>query len=107
MPESTLCYRMNSRISKTDFQPTVQNLTEIEKDVIVQYILDLDLQEFPPSIKDVCVIADHILILQSTQCVGKLWPNCFIQQQEELHMCFSCAYNFQQALCKDPELIHT
>jgi hypothetical protein len=43
MPESTLCHRMNSRTSKSDFQPAVQNLTEIEKNIIVQYILDLDL----------------------------------------------------------------
>jgi hypothetical protein len=72
MPESTLCHRMNSRTSKTDFQPAVQNLTEIEEDVIVQYILDLDLQGFLPSIEDVCVIADHILMSQGTQHVRKL-----------------------------------
>ena len=79
VPELTLRYRINGRILKTDFRPAVQNLTEIEEDVIVQYILNLDLQGFLPLIKDIYVIVNYILMLQSMQYVRKLWPNCIIQ----------------------------
>ena len=79
VPESTLRHRINGRTPKADSRPATQNLAEIEEDVIVQYILDLDLRGFPPSIEDVRAMADYILASRGARRVGKLWPNRFIE----------------------------
>jgi hypothetical protein len=70
---------MNGRPTVLEYRPVAQSLTETEEDVIVQYILDLDSRGFPPSIKDVREMADHILASRGTQRVGKQWPYRFIQ----------------------------
>lgn len=105
VPESTLRDRMNGRTPKADSRPATQNLAEIEEDVIVQYILDLDSRGFPPSIEDVRAMADYILASRGARRVGKLWSNRFIKRREELRTRFSRAYDFQRALCEDPQLV--
>jgi hypothetical protein len=104
--ESTLRNRMNGRPTVMEYRPVARVLTEIEEDVIVQYILDLDSRGFPPLIEDVREMADHILASRGTQRVGKQWPYRFIQRREELRTRFSRAYDFQRALCEDPELMN-
>jgi hypothetical protein len=37
--------------------------------------------------------------------VGKGWPNKFIKRHNKLETKFSHKYNYQQALCEDPEVI--
>ena len=66
IPESTIHDRMNSRPAAQEYRPVAQNLTEIEKEVVVQYILNLDSRGFPPSIDSVRAMADHILASQNT-----------------------------------------
>ena len=107
VPEATIRHRINGRTSRTDYRPAAQLLTEIEEEVVVQYILDLDSRGFPPSIEDVREMADHILASRGMQRVGKQWPNRFIQRREELRTRFSRVYDFQRALCEDPELINS
>lgn len=47
VPEATLRHRMNGRIAFDHRRPGLQNLTELEEEVIVQYVLDLDSRGFP------------------------------------------------------------
>ncbi|KFY28445.1 hypothetical protein V491_00458 [Pseudogymnoascus sp. VKM F-3775] len=106
VPESTLRARMNGVTPKADSRPVSQSLTEIEEDVVVQYILDLDSRGFPPLIGDVEAMVNSILASQGARCVGKQWPYRFIQRRTELKTRFSRAYDFQRALCEDPTVIN-
>jgi hypothetical protein len=62
VPESTIRDRMNGRSAAQEYRPVAQNLTEIEEEVVFQYIINLDSRGFPPSIDSVCAMADHILV---------------------------------------------
>ena len=104
-PYTTLADRMKGRTPKTDYRPVARSLTEIEEDVIVQHILDLDSRGFPPAIEGVREMADYILASRGAPRVGKQWPYRFIKRRDELRTRFSRAYDFQRALCEDPELI--
>ena len=79
VPETTLRNRMKGRTSITEYRPATHALTEIEEEVVVQYILSLDLRGFPPLIGDVAAIANNILTSRGTCHVGKQWPYRFIQ----------------------------
>lgn len=73
--------------------------------MIVQYILDLDTRGFAPRLAGVEDIANHILDSRGAQRVGKLWAHRFVQRRPELKTRFNRVYDFQRALCEDPELI--
>ena len=51
-------------------------------------------------------MADHILGVRVNRRVGKNWPNRFIQRRKELRMRFSRTYDFQRALCEDPDALN-
>ena len=53
---------------------------------------------FMSSIEGVWEMADHTLATWGMQHVRKLWPNCFIQQWEELCTQFSHTYDFSKPL---------
>ncbi len=84
VPETTLRDRMSGATPITNRRPVAQVLTALEKEAVVQYILDLDARGFSPSLEDVRVMADRILASRGTRRVGKQWPYRFIQRREEL-----------------------
>jgi len=49
VPKSTLYSRRAGVNSRHNYQPKLKKLTKLEEEVIVRYILDLDLQGFTPS----------------------------------------------------------
>jgi helix-turn-helix, Psq domain len=53
IPHSTLAYRMTGRTPCNEIKANCHKLTEIEEEVIVQYILDLDSRGFTPRLADV------------------------------------------------------
>ena len=106
VPKTTLQDRMNGRTTIAERRPAVQLLTEIEEEVIVQYILDLDARGFPPRVEDIKDMADHILVTRGSRCTGKQWAYRFVQRRKELKTRFSRAYDFQRALCEDPDVIN-
>ncbi len=53
VPESTLRTRMNGATALAERRPAIQLLTEIEEEVVVQYILDLDSRGFPPWVENI------------------------------------------------------
>jgi hypothetical protein len=50
-------------------------------------------------------IANYILESRGGKRVGKLWAHRFVQRQPALKTRFNRVYDFQRALCEDPELI--
>ena len=104
VPEATVRFRMSGRTTMANRHPKAQNLTAIKKDVIIEYILHLDARGYPPLIGDVAAMANHILCSRNMRLVGKQWPYRFVRR-EELKTRFSRAYDFQRALCEDPDAI--
>jgi len=69
--ETTLRDKMNDVILKNDSRLSVQLLIKIKKDVIIQYILDLDSREFSLLINDVRELINYILESRDSRRVGK------------------------------------
>ena len=64
---------MASRTPIHDYWPIATKLTELEEEVIVQYILDLDKRGFGPQLASVEDIANYLLESQGGKHIGKLW----------------------------------
>ena len=105
VPESTLRDRMGGRPPRSDTRANGLNLTELEEGVIVNYILDRDSRGFPPRQADVEDMANYLRKCRKAKPVGKLWAHRFVQRRPELKTRFNRVYDFQRALCEDPELI--
>ena len=105
VPRSTLRDRINGRSNQMETRANSHNITELEEEVIVLYILDMDSRGFPPKLKNVEDIANHILESRGAKRVGKLWVHRFVKRRIELKTRFSRVYDFQRALCEDPKLI--
>jgi hypothetical protein len=103
--QTTLRARMTGRLSRCDYRPVAQNLTDLEEILLLRYILDKDERGFPPRLADVEDMANLILESRGSQRVGKLWAHRFVQRRPELKTRFNRVYDFQRALCEDPELI--
>ncbi|ERF69808.1 hypothetical protein EPUS_09464 [Endocarpon pusillum Z07020] len=82
------------------------NLTLTKEETLVRHILDLDSRGFPPRINDVRDMADLLCKTRYAKPVGKQWPYNFVQHRPELKTRFSHAYDFQRALCEDPDQIN-
>lgn len=105
VPYSTLYDRLNGRICLDDKIPYGLKLTRVEEEVLVRHILELDTRGFAPRLAGVEDMANHILDARQGQHVGGRWAQRFVQRHLELKPRFSRVYDFQRALCEDPELI--
>jgi hypothetical protein len=105
IPETTLRDRMTGRTPRRELRVNCLKLTELEEEVLVRYILDLDTRGFAPRLAGVEDMANYILESRGGKHVGKLWAHRFVQRRPELKTRFNRAYDFQRALCEDPELI--
>ena len=105
VPESTLRDRMGGRSSRSDTRANGLNLTELEEGVIINHILDRDSRGFSPRQADVEDMANYLRKCRGAKPVGKLWAHRFIQRRPDLKTRFNRVYDFQRALCEDPELI--
>ena len=61
VPEITLRSKINGRTSRDDSCHGRQKLTESEENAIIQYVLDLDEQGFPPRIANIKNMANLLL----------------------------------------------
>lgn len=105
VPRSTLRDRIKGRHHISEIRNQNLKLTSSEEETIIQYILDLDSRGFPPRIHRVKDMADLLIKTRHGTPVGKQWAYNFIRRRPELKTRFSRAYDFQRALCEDPELI--
>jgi hypothetical protein len=105
VPRSTLLDRIAGRTSRDETRSNCHKLSTLEEEVLVQYILDLDSRGFAPRLAGVEDMANYILESRGGERVGKLWAHRFVQRQPALKTRFNRVYDFQRALCEDPELI--
>ncbi|RKK91618.1 hypothetical protein BFJ70_g17804, partial [Fusarium oxysporum] len=69
----TLHYRSQGRQARDDCIPNSRKLSDLEEQVIVQYILDLDSRGFPSRHCDVEEMANRLLADRDASPVGKRW----------------------------------
>ena len=61
MSERTIRRRRVGKPARGDCQPNLKKLTKLEEEMILNYILDLDLCGFPPTYATVRDMADKLL----------------------------------------------
>ena len=105
VPETTLRRRMAGTPSKAEQGSATSRLTKLEERVIVEYIIDLDSRGFSPRLCDVEDMANVIAEARDASRVGTHWASNFIKRQPQLKTRLSRAYDYQRALCEDPEKI--
>jgi hypothetical protein len=103
---TTLAARLAGRISQAEIRNARHNLTLCEEESIVRCILDLDARGFPPRISGVEDVVNLLLSTRCTKRVGKHWAYRFVRRRPELKTRFSRAYDYQRALCEDPDLFN-
>jgi hypothetical protein len=72
VPHSTLTYRIAGRTPRSETKANCHNLTELKEEVIVRYILNLDIRGFAPRLTNIKDIANYILKSRGGKRVGKL-----------------------------------
>jgi hypothetical protein len=105
VPKSTIAARMKGRVAKPDSYHGRSNLTKIEEEVIVQYILERDSRGFSPRTVDVGDMANLLLQKRGARRVGKNWPDRFVARRPEIKTRFNRVYDYQRGLCEDPAII--
>ena len=105
MPYSTLQKRVQGQLLLSERRLVMHKLTEIEEKVILQRVIDLDTRGFSPRLSGVKEIANLILQSRGGGRVGKNWTARYIARQPDLSTRFNRVYDYQRALCEDPELI--
>ncbi|RKK31124.1 hypothetical protein BFJ66_g15995 [Fusarium oxysporum f. sp. cepae] len=88
--------------ARSDCIPNSRKLSDLEEQVIVQYILDLDSRGFPSRLCDIEEMANRLLADRDASPVGKRWAHNFIKRQPELKTRFQRRYDYQRAKCEDP-----
>ena len=91
---------MKGTPSRSECQPN-----GVEEDILSRHILDLGARGFPPDLSGVEDMANLILASRGGKRVSKRWAHRFVQRRPELKMRFSRVYDFQKALCENPETI--
>jgi hypothetical protein len=66
--------------ARHDSQPNSKKLTQLEEEVIVNYILDLDTRGFAPRYAAVRDMADNLLAARNGGHVGQKWPANFVKR---------------------------
>jgi len=84
VPASTLRRRRAGKPARRDTPPNSRRLTDSEERAIVQYILELVARSFPPRLRGVEDMANHLLRVRDAPPVGKLWAHNFAKRQPEL-----------------------
>jgi hypothetical protein len=105
LPRSTLQARLDGRTAKADSKNARLILTTTEEKALLQYILERDSRGFSPRRVDVEDMANLLLSKRDAKPVGKLWVHRFVNRRPELKTRFSRVYDYQRALCEDPDAL--
>ncbi|KAL2884948.1 hypothetical protein HOO65_090243 [Ceratocystis lukuohia] len=81
-------------------------LSDLEEQVIVEYIIDLGSRGFPPQLRSVEEMANRLLADRDALPVSKRRGSNCIKRQPDLKTCFNRRYDYERAKCKDPARIH-
>ncbi|KAF4470852.1 hypothetical protein FALBO_2237 [Fusarium albosuccineum] len=101
----TLQRRRNGIQSRSDFIPKSRKLSDLEEQIIVQFVLDLDSRGFPSRLRFVEEMANSLLADRDASPVGKRWAHNFVKRQPELKTRLFRKYDYQRAKCEDPTII--
>ncbi|KAF4471327.1 hypothetical protein FALBO_1760, partial [Fusarium albosuccineum] len=91
--------------SRCDWIPNSRRLSDLEEQIIVQFILDLDSRGFPPRLRAVEEMANRLLADRDASPVGKRWAHNFVRRHHDLKTRFFRKYDYQRAKCEDPTVI--
>jgi hypothetical protein len=89
---------------RRDIAANSRKLTDLEETTIVQYILDLDSRAFPPRLRNVEDMANNLRAACDASRVGPRWASNFVKRRPELKTRYNRKYDYQRALCEDPEV---
>jgi hypothetical protein len=103
--EARLRRRQDGIQSRGDIIPNSRRLSDLEEQIIVQFILDLDSRGFPPRLRAVEEMANRLLADRDASPVGKRWAHNFVRRHEEVKTRFFRKYDYQRAKCEDPTVI--
>ncbi|OBS15037.1 hypothetical protein FPOA_28863 [Fusarium poae] len=101
----TLQRRHNGIQSRRDSIPNSRKLSDLEEQIIVQFILDLDVRGFPSRLRFFEEMANSLLADRDAPPVGKRWAHNFVKRQPELKTRLFRRYDYQRAKCEDPNII--
>jgi hypothetical protein len=102
---TTLWRQQQGILSQRDTIPKSRKLSDLEEQIIVQFILDLDSRGFPPRLRGVEEMANRLLADRDASPVGKRWASNFVKRHKELKTRFFRKYDYQRAKCEDPTII--
>ncbi|KAL9563897.1 hypothetical protein ACKAV7_011932 [Fusarium commune] len=91
--------------SRSDWFPKSRKLSNLEEQIIVQFILDLDSRGFPPRLHYVEEMANRLLADREMPPIGKRWASNFVKRHKDLKTHFFRKYDYQRAKCEDPTII--
>ena len=94
VPESTLCDRRAGRPARRDIPANSRNLTDLEEQTIVQYVVELYTRAFPPRLGGVEDMAIQLLRARYAPSVGKRWAHDFVKRQLQLWTCYTRRYDY-------------
>ena len=94
VPYTTLHRRRASKPTRRDIPANSHNLTDLEEQTIVQYILELSARAFPPRLSSVEDIANQLLRVHDAPPIGQRWAYNFVKRQPELRTRYTRRYDY-------------
>ena len=88
-----------------DCEPNLKKLTCLKEDIIIQYILNLDVRGFSPILVEVRDIANKLLRAQGKDLVSINQPAQFVSYLDKLKIKFTQARDYQRMKQEDPIVI--
>jgi hypothetical protein len=83
----------------------LRNLTKLEEEVVVEYILELISRGFPPRLAAVANMANRLRAERNLGQVGVNWPSTWVMHRPKFTIKFNRKYDYKRALCEDPKVI--
>ena len=102
---NTIRNRRSGRPARHDIPANSRNLTDLEEQTIVQYIIELSARAFPPRLRGVEDMANYLRRERDMPPVGQRWAHNFVKRQPELRTRYTRRYDYQRAKCEDPKVI--
>jgi hypothetical protein len=96
---------MNNRPRCKESRVNDHKLDPIEEQTLVQYVIEQDARGFPMRLSGVEDMANLLLALRDGKPVGTKWARRIVDAQPSLKTRFNRPYDYQRALCEDPEVI--